>query len=273
MAISWGLRSKFLIPTVALIIAGMGVAAGISYWRTKSALTEAATAQVVQIADQTARSIDTWIRDRKLDISSWSQDKVFATAVQDSFLGKAARKGAGEKLEKLVKEYAFFDGVMLVDASGEVVAAADPAVVGNLNVKERPYFQEAIKGKPALSDVITSKRTGKSVFTIASPVAGDGGSVAGIIYAAVDMGHFNRLHVDELKIGQTGFAFLLSGNGVVLAHPDKNAIMKLDLKEHELGRAMLGQKEGVVESELNGAQSIVAFRQLAHLGGRSVRWP
>jgi methyl-accepting chemotaxis protein len=268
MTIKWSLRSKFLIPTVTLVICGMGIAAGISYFRAKSALTEAATGQVVQIAEATARSIDAWMRDRKLDIASWSQDKVFATAVQDSFVGKAARKGAGEKLEKLTKEYGYYDGIMLVDAAGEVIAAADPAVVGSMNIKDRAYFQEAMKGKQALSDVISSKRSGKFVFTIASPVAGEGGTVAGVLYAAVDLERFNRLHVDDMKIGQSGFGFILSGDGVVLAHPDKAAVMKLDLKEHGVGRKMLELKDGVVESEFNGADSIVAFHQLPQLGWR-----
>jgi methyl-accepting chemotaxis protein len=268
MTIKWSLRSKFLIPTVTLVICGMGIAAGISYFRAKSALTEAATGQVVQIAEATVRSIDAWMRDRKLDIASWSQDKVFATAVQDSFVGKAARKGAGEKLEKLTKEYGYYDGIMLVDAAGEVIAAADPAVVGSMNIKDRAYFQEAMKGKQALSDVIPSKRSGKFVFTIASPVAGEGGAVAGVLYAAVDLERFNRLHVDDMKIGQSGFGFILSGDGVVLAHPDKAAVMKLDLKEHGVGRKMLELKDGVVESEFNGADSIVAFHQLPQLGWR-----
>jgi methyl-accepting chemotaxis protein len=172
---------------------------------------------VVQTVESAGHSIDNWMRDRKLDIASWSQDKVFSTAVQDSFVGKAARKGAGEKLTKLIKDYGYYDGIMLVDAAGEIVAAADPAAVGSFNVKDRTYFQEAMKGMQTVSNVVQSKRTGKFVFTIASPVRAEGDAVAGIIYAALDLDGFNRLHVDNLKIGASGYGFLTTGEGLVVA--------------------------------------------------------
>jgi len=61
MGMRWSLRSKFLVPTLALIILGMSVAAGISYIRAKSALGEAFTAQVAQTAEGTAYSIGNWM--------------------------------------------------------------------------------------------------------------------------------------------------------------------------------------------------------------------
>jgi methyl-accepting chemotaxis protein len=266
MGMRWSLRSKFLVPTLALIIFGMSVAAGISYIRAKSALGDAFTAQVAQTAEGTAYSIGNWMRDRKLDIASWSQDKVFSTAVQDSFVGKAARKGAGEKLAKLIKDYSYFDGIMLVDAAGDVIASADPAVVGGLNIKDRGYFQAAMKGAQTVSEVVQSKRTGKFVFTIASPVRAEGETVAGVIYAAVDMELFSQLHLGGLKIGASGYGFLATGEGLVVAHPEKANIMKMNLKEFDFGRRMLEQKNGLIEYEFNGVEKITAFRQIPQLG-------
>ena len=181
-------------------------------------------------------------------------------------MGKAARKGAGEKLAKLIKDYSYFDGIMLVDAAGDVIAAADPAVVGSLNIKDRGYFQAAMKGAQTVSEVVQSKRTGKFVFTIASPVRAEGETVAGVIYAAVDMELFNQLHLGGLKIGASGYGFLATGDGLVVAHPEKANIMKMNLKDLDFGRRMLEQKNGLIEYEFNGVGKITAFRQIPQLG-------
>jgi len=68
-------------------------------------LTAAVNGQVVQLAHSAAKIMNSWVKDRKLDVNSWSRQKVYQTAVQDSFMGKAARKSDNDQLAKLKKEY------------------------------------------------------------------------------------------------------------------------------------------------------------------------
>ena len=42
-----------------------------------------------------------------------------------------------------------------------------------INVSSREYFQEALKGNPCISDILTSKLTGESIIVYASPIKND----------------------------------------------------------------------------------------------------
>jgi len=75
------LRNRFLIPMLALIILGMGISTTISYYKSKSALEEEITGQINQQVDSTLKVMVSWLRDRKLDISNWSQQSVFGIAL------------------------------------------------------------------------------------------------------------------------------------------------------------------------------------------------
>ena len=80
------LRKRFLLPTLSLIIVGMGISSAVSYVKSRDALRLAITGQVDQLADSTVSVMASWLKDRKLDIGSWSQQKVYRTAVMDSFV-------------------------------------------------------------------------------------------------------------------------------------------------------------------------------------------
>jgi methyl-accepting chemotaxis protein len=77
---------------------------------------------------------------------------------------------------------------------------------------------------------------------------------------------FNQLHLGGLKIGASGYGFLAAADGLVVAHPEKANIMKMNLKEFDFGRRMLEQKNGLIEYEFNGVEKITAFRQIPQLG-------
>ena len=42
---------------------------------------------------------------------------------------------------------------------------------------------------------------------------------------------FSDEFVGAIKIGEKGFLFMIDGNGRVIAHPDKDKILKVNLKD------------------------------------------
>ena len=78
------LRNRFLIPMVILVAIGMGVSTAVSYYKTRTALVQASQAQISQLAESTVAIVDAWFVDRKLEISNWSTQKLFQSAVTDS---------------------------------------------------------------------------------------------------------------------------------------------------------------------------------------------
>ncbi len=257
------LRNIFLIPMSALIIVGMGLSSGISYFKTRNALETVLARELEQLADRIELMAASWIDDRKLDISTWSAQKIYQTAVKDTFMGKAARKSAAMLMAKLKEDYGYYHNICLADPAGNVLAAADDTSVGKLFVGDQDFFKSAMEGNLNISRVSKSKEGGIPVFTIAAPVIVKKVTV-GVLFGVYDLHVFNAKYVDSIKIGLAGYATMTNRDGYVIAHPDKEAILKLNVKDLTFGKEMMdrgkGKEKGIMSYTWNGQEKLMALR-------------
>ena len=259
--IKMNIRNKFLLPTILLIVVGMGVSATISYVKSKNALSASLLDNIQQRAGSTATSLESWIRDRQLDLKSWSSEEIYAKATKPSIIGKAARVSANEKLARLKSDYGYYEDLFLTDASGSIIASSKKATIGKINVKDRAYFKSAMGGKVFVSDAAVSRGSGKPVFFIATPVAAKG-EVKGILTGVVSIDSFSGQFIDPIKIGQSGYAFVINKNGLIIAHPVAAKIMKESIGEIDFGKKMLAQKNGLISYRYEGVKKKVAFNSV-----------
>ena len=263
------LKVRFLIPMMILVAIGMGISTAVSYYKSKNALVEASNTQISQLAASTLSIVDAWFADRKLEIRNWSAQKVFQSAVTDTFVGKAARKAANNQLAKLKEDYKFYEKIYLATRSGEIVAASADVAEQVEMAANKKIIQKAVKSKDAdsvyVSDVYESALSKNPVFTIASPFI-NSGVVTGVLYGVLDIETFNKQFIDPIKVGKTGYAFAFNKDGLVIAHSDKSLIMKMDLKEFSFGREMLSSGDGHLQYTYNNLESMGAFRSNPELG-------
>ena len=81
-----------------------------------------------------------------------------------------------------------------------------------VNVAEREYFQEAIKGNEYISNIIVSKTTGDRMITFAAPIKFND-KIIGIVHR-----NYNLSHLHELLAAQAENAFVVDRTGMVAAH-------------------------------------------------------
>ncbi len=259
------LRSKILIPTLVLIILGMIFSTVVSYNNSKSALQESITNQVTYIAGSTVKSIDAWIQARKLDLESLSEQKVYQAAMENTFVGKAARKSANIELAKLKEKYAYFEDIFLVDINGDIISASSPEIIGTMQVAGKQYFEQATTGRTFISDVMPDIHEGSPVFIIATPVIKKD-LVSGVLLGFMDMTYFNGVFIDPIKLGETGYAYICNKNGMVLGHPDKSNILKLDLTTYDFGKEIVEKKSGQIIYTFKDVEKLVSFTTYDELG-------
>ena len=258
------LRNRFLIPMLLLIVLGMGTSTLVSYIKAKSALEGEITARLKQIGDSTAVLIDTWIEDQKRNVSNWSRQKMFVTAVKDSFIGKAARKSADAELLRLKRDYKWYEDICITDKNGTLVSASNPKII-NMSNKNRTYFKGSMEGKICVSKVLKSKGTGNPVFVISAPIK-DKDTVTGVFFGVVDLSSVTDLFVAPIRIGKTGYAYIYDERGLFICHPDKSNILKLDMNDFDFGRKMIAQGNGLIEYEYDGIEKMVVFRAIPETG-------
>ena len=255
------IRNKFLIPTILLIIVGMGVSATISYVKSKNALSAALLDNIQQRASSAATSLESWVKDRQLDLKSWSHEEIYAKATKTSIIGKAARVSANEKLARLHADYGYYEDLILLDQDGAVIAASDETSVGKFNLKDREYFKAAMGGTVFTSDVSRSRKTGNPVFFVAAPVL-QRDQVAGVLTGVVNIASFSKKFITPIKVGTSGYAFIFNLKGDVIAHPDATKIMNYDIGKEDFGKRMILQKNGLLTYTFNGVHKDVAFNTI-----------
>jgi methyl-accepting chemotaxis protein len=133
---------------------------------------------------------------------------------------------------------------------GEAFSATNP----KFNVSDRDYFKK-IMGKWSdweIADPDISKTLGLPVVVAAIAVKADDGSVAALLGLQLRLDALSKL-VGEIKVGTTGYGWLASKSGAVIAHPVAANVMGLDLAKADekgyrglsaLGAAMLSSQRG-----------------------------
>jgi methyl-accepting chemotaxis protein len=259
------LRNKFLIPTIALIITALGISTAITYFVSANALENIIKAQIIQTADSGMKHLSSWIRIIRTDIARWADQNYFKMAGFDTFIGKASRQSASVYLEKEKNKNEFYESLNFASTAGEIVASSNRETMLNLNVSDQEHFQEAAKGNDFISDVFASSLDGKPVFTVSMPVKNKD-EVAGVLFGTVDLEYFSRTYIEPIKVGQHGYAYMISRGGFLVSHPDKSLILNFDAKKFYFGRKMLSSDKGAVDYTFRGIKRTAAFEKNPETG-------
>ena len=256
------LRNRFLLPTIGLIVLGTGILTFISYEKSKQAIEQAAQEQMALLLDATKNNIDATVNIFKVLVSGWTDETLFQTAAQAAPDAQAAA-AATMQLTVMVKKYPYFERINITDKAGVIVSSTEPKLI-KVNMADRTYFKEAMQGKLNISEVIVSKATNQPVTVISAPLR-EGGKVVGVISGVIDLGNFDKTFLAPVKMGKTGYIYMVAADGVLLAHPDKSLIFKLNLNKTDYGRKMLAEKAGAINYTFQGDQKIARFATLKEL--------
>lgn len=259
------IKNKFLIPALTLIIIGMGASSLISYLKTKTALRNTIILQLEHYADATVSSLNMWFYYRKLDITNWSKQKIYKTATKNTFVAKSARKSANTLLKDIKENYKDYVDVYLADLAGTIIAASNPGMINAINVEDRNYFRDALKGNLSVSEIYKDKETGFPVFVIAAPIMLKDEPV-GVLCGILGVNTYGSSVIDSIKVGKTGYGYIVNKNGIIIAHPDKSLIMKLNLNDLPFGKKVMSTKKGIIEYSFQGKERAVAVQTYSDLG-------
>lgn len=94
------------------------------------------------------------------------------------------------------------------------------------DVSDREFFQKAVKGEPASSDLIFSKLDGKPVIVFAAPVRIDG-EIVGVLYGRQD-GLLLSDVAKDIVYKNTGTGYIINNAGNTVAHQNTDLVLAQD---------------------------------------------
>ncbi|MEA5084144.1 MAG: methyl-accepting chemotaxis protein [Lachnospiraceae bacterium] len=156
-----------------------------------------------------------------------------------------------DKLISMDKKIAFFEAeaekngylaFAFADKNGD--STVFNAKKEKTNIASREYFQTAMQGKTATSDLLISSATGQLVLIYAAPVY-DNGKVIGVLYGRRDGQALSNI-IKEVTYGETGYGYIVNKEGIVVGHKD----VELVLNQFNLAKAGEGSPEYVNLSNL-----------------------
>ncbi len=258
----WNLKLRIVIPTILLVAAITATIATVAYSMSRKSLSATLDQQLQDLTTGTVGSVEEWVNTQSLLVQQWAGDTTAVVAVN----------GSAEARAKLSADYArsknllgYMEGINLTDSTGLIVAGSDPATVDKISIGTRDYFKQAMGGKVAISDIVLSQRSGSPIVVVAAPVT-EGSIVKGVIFAAVDLKEFSHREIGTIKVLQTGYAFMFDRNGLLLAHPKTEHIMKTKISDFDWGRQVLSLRNGQIEYEFEGSAKALVFRTSKTLG-------
>jgi two-component system NtrC family sensor kinase len=148
------------------------------------------------------QNIDAFLKEKLSDIRFLAKTFTFEELSNESFLQ--------DQLATLQQEYGpVFVDLGVINAQGLQVAYAGPFKLGKALYGDADWFQKAMKSQYFISDVFLGLR-GLPHFIVAVRENWKGESW--ILRATIDFVAFNTL-VENIRVGETGFAFILNKRG------------------------------------------------------------
>jgi methyl-accepting chemotaxis protein len=152
-----------------------------------------------------------------------------------------------------------------------------------VNVKDRSYFKAIYSENKDydIGNVAISRAANVPTAILAKAVKGRDGKTRAIVAFEMTMGNFTDI-VNTIKIGETGFAWVADQRGIVIAHPEKNEILKLNMSEADksgyrgmdsLGKQMLATLQGFGHyNQPDGSKMIAYYTKIPNSPGWTLSW-
>lgn len=228
----------------------------LNYYTTKNDMTQDAIHNMNQTVDLTAEVLNNWLSEKMDVLSTLGKNPVFAT-------GDKAQIADYLKREYPALPYA--EDLLWADQNGQAINSSGKT----LNISDRGYFKTAIKGEPTISTMLVSKSTGNNIIPIAIPITGTQGPCVLMMSLKGDA---IQTILNKAKFGQTGYTYLFDNTGLVIAHPEKSQVLKLNVVKsdseslNKIGSEMLKNKQGNGEYVFQNIDKEVAYTTVPNTG-------
>ena len=202
------LTRNMLLTVIIVSFTPMILVGGIILYQFQTSYHEKVHAHLEELVQKHKQNIDSFLQEKLGDIRFLADNFNFEELRDESFLR--------DRLESLQKEFGLvFVDLGVISENGIQIAYAGPFKLGKALYSQADWFQKAMKSKYFISDVFLGLR-GLPHFIVA--VRDNWMGEKWILRATIDFVAFNSL-VENIRIGETGFAFILNKEGKFQTKP------------------------------------------------------
>lgn len=203
---------KLVAAIVALLIIACGGLGYIAYSSSANAIIKHKEEELTEKAKDVARYTMTHLALHTVEVESIARQD----AIQS--MDFAVQK---EALERELANDASYLAFGIVDAKGQAKYLDNTTA----DLSDRDYIQTSLnENKSSVSDVVISRVTGEPVILITTPIVTATGEKA-LLLARID-GYYLSEAVEEIEVGEKGYAVMLDAQGTIIGHANRELVKK-----------------------------------------------
>jgi len=212
------LTRKMFVTIITVSFIPVFLVSATIFYQFRTSHREKIFAHLNEMVQKHTTNIDMFLLNKLSDIRYLSRSAGFNNLTNEAFLQQT--------LAIMQQEYgSVFVDIGVIDDLGKQVAYAGPYLLAKADYADADWFQKAMNSQHVISDVFLGLR-GVPHFIIAVRNNRDG--TPWILRATIDFEAFNSL-VAKIRVGETGFAFIINRQGIFQTNPIFNVIPNKDL--------------------------------------------
>ncbi len=272
------LKVKLLVGGILAALIPLTVVGLFSITKSSSALLSIAEGQAALAAQNIATMADVFIEQEIKLAEGIAVDplvKGASAAVADAGIDSSSSElsALDDLLSSIFKKIGKGYNVLFVtDSKGNFISDSSGGTYREkgLSVSERDYFQSVkAADKAVIGSPVLSKTSGLPIIVVAVPLKTDSGLFSGMFGVSLKLDALSN-KVTQAKVGETGYPFMVAKDGLVVAHPNKEFILELNLAKldgmESIMTKMLNQESGVDHYRFKGTDKIAGFAPVKQTG-------
>jgi methyl-accepting chemotaxis protein len=270
------LSFKLIFGGVVIVLVPLLAIGLYSLTKSSSTLTKFSQEQAVLVAHNQADMVGIVLSEEvniAKTLASRNAVTIAAAKVQASGVesAQAETEALNKNLAAAMKEVGQnYEGVIVADKDGKVFGDSDGGKHKGMSIADRPYFQKAkTSGQPTIADPVSSKISGKFIVPLCTPLKDETEQFRGALMTLVKVDFFAN-KIINVKIGQTGYPFVLNAAGMVIVHPKKEFINEVDISKipemASIYKAIGSVKKGIEAYRFKGVDKIAGFAPIELTG-------
>ena len=198
-------------------------AVGITYRSTTSLIDKTIYDHLHILTVDTAKTIKLWLN---------QQIKILNATADSIEYGNIGKNQETLRPLKMAMKAGHFSDVYIGLPNGKIIDGADWIPPETYDTRIRPWYLKAIEaGHTIVTNPYIDLTTMELVIALATPLTRDG-HFFGVMSADTILDTLVE-NIVNVKIGATGYAFIVEKNGMILVHPNQEYVMKARLQEIE----------------------------------------
>jgi methyl-accepting chemotaxis protein len=249
------IAAGILVTSIPLLTLG-----ALAVWQTNAGFRPLLNSQLETLVKTSAGYIDIQLKKELKTVLALAEN----SRVIGALTGSSGKGDLGLYLDRFQKDSGMsgdYQAILVADLEGNIAGASDDIYLG-INIADRTYFKLAVNGQNNFGQVQFNKVTGEPFVPVAAPVRDSGGKIVGVLAVILSMKPFED-YMKGIVIGKTGYLVISDNTGLVLVHPVRENVNKLNLTTipgmEEVVSDALSGKTGIKEYTFNGMRKMAGY--------------